>query len=189
VDGLWLEKSRRCLEAAELLLREGYADQAIELAWLSMACAVRGLLAQLGPAPDRMGDLPSLYVERLLPRLRISPENRRAFTIVSNLRESVFVTGEEGDPLTARACLDDASAFLRELSEVSLTGGEEGGQSGGEEGFPDGPYRGRGLPGTAKGAGSPPPSGLRAPGTAGAVSLEKLARLLLGLREETDGRG
>ncbi len=119
----WNDISSRCLQAAELLLRAGYPAQAVEMAWLSMSCAVRRLLSSMGWEAASEADLTRLYSRIVLPKLRVSPENRRAFTIVSQLRERVFSAGlEEGDPLTARACLDDARSFLRELKDVDLPG-------------------------------------------------------------------
>ena len=112
----WFDKAGVSLEAAELVLDKGYPAECINLSYRAMAYAVRGLLASRGIKGACDDELPSLYIDEVLPGTAISIENQRAFTIVRNLWVRVEVTGAEaGDPDTALACLQDASDFVGEL--------------------------------------------------------------------------
>jgi hypothetical protein len=182
-----MELAESCLEAASLLLGGGFCAEAVDLAWRSMACVIRGLLAAAGAEGAGEEALVACYREKVLPGLEVSPENRRLPVIVRNLWEKMFIRGEEeGDPLTARACLKDARGFLSEMRDkrarLAKRREAEGPPPSGRPGErPPGDRVSRGT-----GNGEPACTKMVAPGE---DSMAGLARLLLELGPEAEGSG
>lgn len=129
----WIAIAVSNLENAESALADDDSAGAIDASYRAMACMVRGLLCLKDVECASDDELPGLYSNEVLPGLEVSIENQRAFTIVRNLWERVEVTGEEaGDPLTARACLEDAKNFVDELRGKAEQLGETSDGSDGE---------------------------------------------------------
>lgn len=129
----WMKKAQRGLKAAELLLGQGFSEETICLSYRAMLHAVRSLMELRGIEPGGGEELPSAFHQKVLPAFPLTKENQRALPIVKALWQRVEQGAEEGDPVTARACLEDAREFVSELGEklgehsggVGKIGGED----------------------------------------------------------------
>ncbi|MBC7247657.1 MAG: HEPN domain-containing protein [Actinobacteria bacterium] len=128
----WLEQAGMALGAAEEMMLGGLHEEAITNSFLAMLYAARAALSGRHEEIAGWDDVVERFREAALS-MGLSPGNRRALVIVRDLYYRVAVSGEmEADPLTTSACLNDARAFLLEISRVLETGGG-GSHRGGRE--------------------------------------------------------
>jgi uncharacterized protein (UPF0332 family) len=115
--GDWLDQAQFTLRAAEDLLMGGLAEEAISSAFLAMIYAARAALENNGGGISGWEDVVGRFQSEAVPGLSLSKENKRALPIVADLYRRVTGTREmEADPLTATACLEDARAFIEEIT-------------------------------------------------------------------------
>lgn len=110
------------LKAAEELLLGDQPRSCISTSFLAMLHAAQALLIDRGVRARDWGEVVERFQGLAASELPLSPENRRALIIVAQLyRQVELEEAAEADPLTARACLEDASRFVREI-EILLGG-------------------------------------------------------------------
>jgi uncharacterized protein (UPF0332 family) len=115
--GDWLDQAVFTLRAAEDLLVGGLAEEAISSAFLAMIYAARAALESSGDEISSWEDVVGRFQSDTMPGLALSKENQRALPIVAGLYRRVTGTRDmEADPLTAAACLEDARAFIEEIT-------------------------------------------------------------------------
>jgi hypothetical protein len=114
----WLVQARLTLKVAEEMLLGGLAEEAITDSFLAMVYAARAALREGGGEAAGWEDVMVRFQRDALPGLGLSKENQRALPIVSDLYRRVVCSSEmEADPLTAGACLADATSFVGEVGE------------------------------------------------------------------------
>lgn len=114
-----LEEAAFTLRAAEELLMGDQPRSAISTSFMAMLYAAQALLFDRGIRPRDWGEVVEGFQKLASSGLDVSPENRRALVIVAQLyRQVELEESMEADPLTARACLEDASRFIDEMRQL-----------------------------------------------------------------------
>ncbi len=113
----WMKRSLAGLEAAELMLSASFPAEAIALSYRAMLMAVKGWLELRKVKWEGEWEIPGIFMKGLSPTLNLTKESQRSLQIVKSLAERVDNGIEEADPLTARACLDDAREFIGEMRD------------------------------------------------------------------------
>ena len=116
--GDWIDQARLTLLVAEDLLAGGLCEEAVANSFLAMVYAARAALEVTGGVAQAWEDTVHRFQAEAMPGLGLSKENQRSLVIVADLYRRVVDTREmEADPLTARACLEDARSFVTEVAE------------------------------------------------------------------------
>ncbi len=109
----WMRRAEDSLDAAALLLEQGYVVDGIGCCYAAVMAGVRGALADSQP----QGDKESLEAFRSLRAdvLGVSPSARRFPAIMSELHHQVVDVLWSPEPEIAARCLEDSREFVSEL--------------------------------------------------------------------------
>ncbi len=132
---VYMRRALASLKAAELTLSIPFPAETIALSYRAMLMAARSILDLRGRRWDSEWEISEIFIREILPSLDLTKENQRALKVVKSLVEKVDNdTDEEADPLTAKACMSDASQFVGELRRILGKEQAEGkGDDGGED--------------------------------------------------------